>query len=71
MGWLAISVFVPLQKAIGWGGMSWLLAGGILYTLGVFFYLVDEKYSHSHGIFHLFVLAGSVLHFVAVMLYVA
>jgi hemolysin III len=71
MGWLAVAAFVPLLRAIGWAGMSWLIAGGILYTAGVFFYLVDEKYAHSHGVFHLFVLGGSVLHFVVVLRFVA
>ena len=71
MGWLAVTVFVPLRAAIGSAGMLLLVAGGILYTIGVFFYLVDEKYAHSHGVFHLFVLAGSVLHFFVVLFYVA
>ena len=67
MGWLALAVFAPLRQAIGSAGMAWLFAGGILYTAGVFFYLVDEKYAHSHGIFHLFVLGGSILHFIVVL----
>ena len=71
MGWLAIFAFVPLLRAIGWAGMAWLLAGGVLYTTGVFFYLVDEKYAHSHGLFHLFVLGGSVLHFLVVLRFLA
>lgn len=71
MGWLAVAFFVPLRQAIGSTGMIWLAAGGILYTTGVFFYLVDEKYAHSHGIFHLFVLAGSVLHFFVILFFVA
>ena len=71
MGWLALTVFVPLSAAIGSTGMLLLVAGGILYTIGVFFYLVDEKYAHSHGVFHLFVLAGSLLHFLVVLFYVA
>jgi hemolysin III len=71
MGWLAVFVFFPLRDAIGPVGMAWLVAGGLLYTIGVFFYLVDEKYAHSHGVFHLFVLGGSVLHFLVVLLYVA
>jgi hemolysin III len=71
MGWLALTMFVPLRAAIGSAGMLLLVAGGILYTIGVFFYLVDEKYAHSHGVFHLFVLAGSVLHFFVVLFYVA
>jgi hemolysin III len=71
MGWLAVFAFVPLLHAIGWVGMVWLLAGGVLYTTGVFFYLVDEKYAHSHDVFHLFVLGGSVLHFLVVLRFVA
>ena len=71
MGWLALAVFVPLRHAIGWEGMAWLFAGGILYTTGVFFYLVDEKYAHSHGVFHLFVLGGSALHFFVVLRFLA
>jgi hemolysin III len=71
MGWLALVAAVPLYHAIGAAGMAWLVTGGLLYTAGVFFYLTDEKYAHSHGIFHLFVLGGSIAHFVTVMLYVA
>ena len=71
MGWMALVAAAPLLRAIGAGGMSWLVAGGLLYTVGVFFYLTDEKYAHSHGVFHLFVLGGSVAHFVTVLLYVA
>jgi len=71
MGWLAAAFFLPLLHAIGPHGMAWLLGGGLLYTTGVVFYLIDEKYAHSHGIFHLFVLGGSVLHFLAVLFYVA
>jgi hemolysin III len=51
--------------------MAWLFVGGTLYTAGVFFYLVDERYAHSHGVFHLFVLGGSVVHYFAVLLFVA
>src|SRR5207245_3957316 len=47
MGWLALAVFVPLLRAIGPTGMTWLFAGGVLYTTGVFFYVIDEKYAHS------------------------
>ena len=71
MGWLALLVFLPLLRAIGPAGMAWLFGGGMLYTTGVYFYIVDEKYAHSHGVFHLFVLGGSVLHFLVVLLCVA
>jgi hemolysin III len=71
MGWLALAAFVPLLRAVGPAGMVWLFLGGVLYTAGVFFYLVDEKYAHSHGVFHLFVLGGSALHFFVVLRFVA
>jgi hemolysin III len=71
MGWLALAVFAPLSRAIGGRAMVWLVAGGLLYTVGVVFYLFDERYAHSHGVFHLFVLVGSILHFGVVLVYVA
>ena len=71
MGWLALAVFFPLRDAIGAAAMAWLFAGGLFYTTGVVFYLIDEKYAHSHGVFHLFVLAGSALHFFVVLRFVA
>ena len=71
MGWLALSVAVPLSRGIGLSGMALLVCGGVLYTLGVVFYVREEKMAHSHGVFHLFVLGGSVLHFLVVLLYIA
>ena len=71
MGWLALAVVVPLARALGLPGMALLFCGGILYTIGVVFYVLDEKMAHSHGIFHLFVLGGSVAHFLVVLFYVA
>jgi hemolysin III len=71
MGWLALSVVVPLFRALGPSGLALLFCGGILYTVGVIFYIFDEKMAHSHGIFHLFVLGGSVAHFLVVFFYVA
>ena len=71
MGWLALAVVEPLARALGLPGMALLFCGGILYTVGVVFYVLDEKMAHSHGIFHLFVLGGSVAHFLVVLFYVA
>lgn len=71
MGWLALAVVVPLARALGLPGMALLFCGGILYTVGVVFYVLDEKMAHSHGIFHLFVLSGSVAHFLVILFYVA
>ncbi|KJS66790.1 MAG: hemolysin III [Comamonadaceae bacterium BICA1-1] len=69
MGWLALVVIGPLWQALGWAGLSWLLGGGVLYTLGVLFYVAKERIRHSHGIWHLFVLGGSACHFVALLLH--
>jgi len=69
MGWLALVVIGPLWQALGWAGLAWLLGGGVLYTLGVLFYVAKERIRHSHGIWHLFVLGGSACHFVALLLH--
>jgi hemolysin III len=71
MGWLALAVVVPLSHRLGFSGIALLFAGGLLYTVGIFFYVFEEKLPHGHGVFHLFVLGGSVAHFLAVLLYVA
>jgi len=71
MGWLAVVALRPLGLALGAPGLAWLLAGGLLYTGGILFYVFDERVRHFHGIWHLFVLGGSVAHFVAIALYVA
>lgn len=71
MGWVAIIALIPLVKVLSWAGFAWVAAGGLTYTFGIVFYLNDQKFSHWHGIWHLFVLAGSILHYVAILLYVA
>ncbi|MGC4048621.1 MAG: hemolysin III family protein [Paludibaculum sp.] len=68
MGWVAVVAIKPLLAALPRGGFAWLLAGGMAYTLGVVFYTWRRKYSHA--VWHVFVLAGSSCHFVAVWLYV-
>lgn len=70
MGWVALVAVVPLLAALSWSGFAWLAAGGLAYTVGVIFYLYDEKFAHWHGIWHLFVLAGSALHYFAILFYV-
>jgi hemolysin III len=70
MGWSAMFFVKPLIAALGWNGFAWLATGGIVYSLGVIFYVIDERMTHAHGIWHLFVLGGSVCHFVAIMFYV-
>jgi hemolysin III len=71
MGWMALVAIRPLTEALGMAGLGWLLAGGALYTAGLLFYALDERFRHFHGIWHLFVLAGSGTHFLAVARYVA
>jgi hemolysin III len=65
MGWLVIVAIKPLLASLDSWTLSWLLAGGIFYTLGTYFYH-RESIRYSHAIWHLFVIAGSVCHFVAV-----
>ena len=71
MGWLVLIAIKPLTQAMPAGGMGWLVAGGIVYSGGIYFYLNDAKVRHYHGIWHLFVLGGSLCHFMCFLLYVA
>ena len=70
MGWMIVLALDPLLDALPEAGFDWLLAGGILYTAGIFFYVLDHWYRWAHGIWHLFVLAGSACHYVSILLYV-
>lgn len=70
MGWMAVVAWSPLVQALAPAGFTLLLAGGILYTTGVIFYALDSWRPHYHGIWHMFVLAGSASHYFAVLLYV-
>lgn len=71
MGWLALVAIVPLFEALPAAGAGWLLAGGIIYSIGIYFFINDERIRHGHGIWHMFVLAGSVCQFVSIARYVA
>lgn len=70
MGWLVLIAVGPLLRNLGGEGFAWLLAGGIVYTAGIVFFVYDTRYRHWHGIWHLFVVGGSSLHFVAIGGYV-
>jgi hemolysin III len=70
MGWLAVVAAVPLVRELPGAGLVWLVAGGVSYTAGILFYANDERWRHAHGIWHLFVLAGTACHYMAVLLYV-
>ena len=68
MGWIVLIAIVPLWHALPAAGLAWLFAGGAAYTLGVIFFSIDERVPYAHFVWHLFVLAGTVCHFIAVLL---
>lgn len=70
MGWIVLVAVQPLLAALGREGFVWLASGGVLYTIGIIFFAYDNRFRHWHGIWHLFVMAGSLLHFVAIWRYV-
>jgi hemolysin III len=70
MGWLIAIALPALLQALPGPGIVLLVAGGIFYTVGIIFYGIDERMRHAHGIWHLFVLAGSTCHYFAILLYV-
>lgn len=69
MGWLMLIAIGPLIRAVPPGGLALVVAGGLSYTVGVIFYAKDNI-RFFHAIWHLFVMAGSVFHFLAVLYYV-
>ena len=69
MGWFIVFAARPLVHAITWHGMGWVAAGGLAYTLGIAFFAWD-RLRYFHALWHVFVLAGSVLQYVAVLFYV-
>jgi hemolysin III len=78
MGWVCVLVFGRLFDTLSTGGFLWLLAGGIIYTLGGVIYALKlplfnsrHKDFGSHEVFHLFVMAGSICHFIFMYTYVA
>ena len=72
MGWICTVEYDNLKAAIQEVGMMWLTMGGISYTVGIVFYVLDDlnKLRHAHGIWHLFVLTGSICHFISIVGYV-
>jgi hemolysin III len=71
MGWLIVFAIAPLRQALPAPGITLLAAGGIVYTVGIIFFAMSKRVAYTHGIWHLFVLAGSTCHYVAVVRYVA
>ncbi len=72
MGWVCMLNYSELQVVIPSAGVVWLTIGGIAYTIGIIFYVLDnlKKLRHAHGIWHLFVLSGSICHFISIVTYV-
>ena len=67
MGWLAVLAVKPLWNSLPGWGIFWLLAGGVMYTAGVIFFIYDHRIRYHHFVWHLFVLAGTVFHVVAIL----
>lgn len=69
MGWLGVMAASPLYNNLPGWGLFWLLAGGVMYSTGVLFFAYDHRVRYNHFIWHLFVLAGTGCHVVAVLGY--
>ena len=69
MGWLAVVALQPLTQRLAAGGVLWLAGGGIIFSLGVFFY-THKKLPFQHAVWHLFVLMGCACHFFSIFYYV-
>lgn len=70
MGWLAVVAIKPMIETLPDGMMKWIVLGGLFYTLGIIFYLW-KKMPYNHAVWHLFVLAGSAMHFFGMLFYLA
>lgn len=70
IGWAIIFKIPLLVEAVGMDGFWLILAGGVSYTVGAVLYGVGKKRHHIHGVFHIFVLGGSILHLLAILFYV-
>lgn len=70
MGWLALVAIKPLVSALSVSALFWLILGGIFYSVGIYWFINDEKIHHGHGIWHLFVIAGSLCQFTSIYYWV-
>lgn len=70
MGWCIIFAIKPTFASIGWGGMALLVGGGVLYSIGAIIYGMGKHKRYAHSVFHLFVVFGSVLHFLSILFFV-
>ncbi len=71
MGWLILIAVYPLYARVPASGLLWLVAGGVAYTTGVFFFATDTRLRYGHFIWHLFVMVGTTCHYFAVFWYAA
>jgi len=70
MGWLVIIPLQQLSAKLASNGVTLLAVGGLLYTFGVLFYILSDRIKHAHGVWHLFVIGGSVSHYASISIYV-
>lgn len=68
MGWSCLIALDPIAAALPPEGFNWLVTGGVFYTSGVIFFVFDYRYTWFHGVWHLFVVAGSVSHYISICL---
>lgn len=71
MGWLVLIAAVPLAERVPLLCVKLLVAGGVAYTLGIVFFMLDHRFRYAHAVWHSFVVAGSGFHFFAVLSYAA
>lgn len=71
LGWLPILPALANLDAVPWGAATWILAGGLCYTAGTVFLVLDHRPFHFHAIWHLFVMAGSACHYCGILHFVA
>ena len=70
MGWCIVMAAKPAMASIPLAGLGWILAGGVAYTVGAVLYGLGSRYRYMHSVFHVFVVAGSVLQFFGIFFYV-
>ena len=68
MGWFCVLALDSLMIVLPAASVVWLIVGGVFYTTGIVFYILDSWYPWCHGVWHLFVLAGSISHYFAILL---
>lgn len=70
MGWCVVLAFKPALLAVPIQGILWLFIGGISYTIGAILYGMGKKHRYMHSVFHIFVLAGSIFHYISILFYI-